>query len=1213
MTANNTNTAVLVTGGFHSPGMAKKLQRAGFTVISFTPKIEKIDASHGSAYLSVFSQEKTPLEKMFQGQKLFLAQNPAGGLNMAPAELPAGVAAADARNGASFSIIESDARDVLEELTRLGLSQGAISVPKVEVQVSGTQLHVNVEIVEEGNTRKVRYTVAFDEEGRYYKVDSAEVLDLNGRIVETAREYAPAAAREMLDRVNGLFNLGHSEAIAEIPIMSGLPGMTLAEIIWVLNLHRGRNVDPLDLATRIVKIELLRQLSLIAEAGRWVVNPTIAQGLLGSSLSVISEASRAEGRETEIAKAVAHYVLNYRSDGSSRPGLLNIDEWSVVFPSLDRSHMRNVILKRMLPQWLGRAPTEQEMDAVIAEALNRKINPAELLKQNWKQPDLIREWVQESQLATSGQGSFQGNDFPSLEQTRQMNFADKMRFIPLVFQEMARLALAGQWKIRKKPGIPLGQGEPVIDETKRQNWHDNYQKKASDLNLLLKFGLLPLDGENVEDWYERVAEIRAQIQQEAMGLHRNGDREGERALQNESRQIQEFVELLLADSHTPEGGFKEQNAQEIVLDFYHFESFYGHFLGVASGGTPAQIKEESLPSENGRIDNAVRPFSVADQSRSPYYRDSNIGVEVNDEGFISVENADLKKLPEGTIIHYAIAGGHWDYTLRVEKDGFVSIWLRADWGRILIPISQIGKVDFTVGSMNGTLDEESVARMPYFHQTPVGEGDRKLVSVGREAFDATPEDISILLPGGKTFREDAFIRKAEISKLAETIDEIESALVLEAIVPKNRARKIIQIRLMNEHGFSEEDVNQLMALAAKGTSPLQNEPAQAGRSDSELAQKIKALLEKRDAHSSSSGKPVRNTWFSSSVAGYGLFVVVAGVLMIFFGVDLETLSSPLKALLLMAAIPLSMVTTSTMGVAAFYEFSTRRKDPKAWVLKHGVKEGSAEYNAYMESADKIATAGRAATAAGKSAIWAEIKEQSRLNIQYFKVLLFRLGRTPQGPSTEEAPTAISTILQTMPDAKKGTFSAADVFGAVTNTGSDLQAVAKNAVQGMSDQTRGQVSEPASALRWLLKVAGIDTNAVALLPLPSTLLESGDLNQIVDNALAMHKNAVFYVEADVNIPTAFMKHLESKDHRADLVRLPGGVKLFDNQELRMAILEQNSPQNAPNVQPYLPDEYTANDTGVRDEKQFGKKSVLPMSLIIMFNRMIELANFIATQA
>jgi len=69
-----TSTVVLVTGGFHSTGIDKLLTDAGCAVITFVPKITKVDDGAGSAYLSVFSQEKTPLEKLFEGKKLFLAQ-----------------------------------------------------------------------------------------------------------------------------------------------------------------------------------------------------------------------------------------------------------------------------------------------------------------------------------------------------------------------------------------------------------------------------------------------------------------------------------------------------------------------------------------------------------------------------------------------------------------------------------------------------------------------------------------------------------------------------------------------------------------------------------------------------------------------------------------------------------------------------------------------------------------------------------------------------------------------------------------------------------------------------------------------------------------------------------------------------------------------------------------------------------------------------------
>ncbi|MBK8574699.1 MAG: hypothetical protein IPN90_03120 [Elusimicrobia bacterium] len=70
------SVTVLVTGGFHAERMAEQLTRQGVSVLSYVPKINKIDTAQGSTYLSVFTQEKTPLEKLFQGEKLFLAQKP---------------------------------------------------------------------------------------------------------------------------------------------------------------------------------------------------------------------------------------------------------------------------------------------------------------------------------------------------------------------------------------------------------------------------------------------------------------------------------------------------------------------------------------------------------------------------------------------------------------------------------------------------------------------------------------------------------------------------------------------------------------------------------------------------------------------------------------------------------------------------------------------------------------------------------------------------------------------------------------------------------------------------------------------------------------------------------------------------------------------------------------------------------------------------------
>lgn len=69
-------TAVLVAGGFHGTGIKKLLMAQGTTVVDFVPRITKIEAESGSAYLSVFNQEKTPLDQLFSAEKLFVAKAP---------------------------------------------------------------------------------------------------------------------------------------------------------------------------------------------------------------------------------------------------------------------------------------------------------------------------------------------------------------------------------------------------------------------------------------------------------------------------------------------------------------------------------------------------------------------------------------------------------------------------------------------------------------------------------------------------------------------------------------------------------------------------------------------------------------------------------------------------------------------------------------------------------------------------------------------------------------------------------------------------------------------------------------------------------------------------------------------------------------------------------------------------------------------------------
>jgi len=71
-----TKTAVLVTGGYHSPGISRCLTEANAAVVRFTPRIEKTTPSDTKDYLSLFTQKKTPLDKLFSGEKLFLSLDP---------------------------------------------------------------------------------------------------------------------------------------------------------------------------------------------------------------------------------------------------------------------------------------------------------------------------------------------------------------------------------------------------------------------------------------------------------------------------------------------------------------------------------------------------------------------------------------------------------------------------------------------------------------------------------------------------------------------------------------------------------------------------------------------------------------------------------------------------------------------------------------------------------------------------------------------------------------------------------------------------------------------------------------------------------------------------------------------------------------------------------------------------------------------------------
>jgi len=138
MTESHARVAILVTGGFHSEGLIHQLQPKGFTVVSYVPKISKIEDEKGTAYLSVFTQEKTPLEKLFAGEKLFLA--PLQEAAIRSGAVAFGVVALDLLKQGESAELNQHAQDYLKQLMgkKVGVSLTAKSEGPDTVQLNIT-------------------------------------------------------------------------------------------------------------------------------------------------------------------------------------------------------------------------------------------------------------------------------------------------------------------------------------------------------------------------------------------------------------------------------------------------------------------------------------------------------------------------------------------------------------------------------------------------------------------------------------------------------------------------------------------------------------------------------------------------------------------------------------------------------------------------------------------------------------------------------------------------------------------------------------------------------------------------------------------------------------------------------------------------------------------------------------------------------------------
>ncbi len=127
--AATTATSIMLVGGFHTPGVTALLKKNGVSFAVVQPQLTKLDDSSGTEYLSIFSREMTQLEKLFEGEKLFLAPQALHATPRSEVAAEAGaVATALEKPGTLVAI------DGLEATSDLNAPMGHTAVGRVDVE-----------------------------------------------------------------------------------------------------------------------------------------------------------------------------------------------------------------------------------------------------------------------------------------------------------------------------------------------------------------------------------------------------------------------------------------------------------------------------------------------------------------------------------------------------------------------------------------------------------------------------------------------------------------------------------------------------------------------------------------------------------------------------------------------------------------------------------------------------------------------------------------------------------------------------------------------------------------------------------------------------------------------------------------------------------------------------------------------------------------------
>jgi fructose-1,6-bisphosphatase/inositol monophosphatase family enzyme len=247
------SVSILVTGGYHAEGVANKLTENGMTVISYVPKIEKIDTAQGSAYLSVFSQEKTPLEKLFAGQKLFLGFNPVAGVPDAVVVAPA---LAHLEGTARNRISDADRAKLMGYLNKFYPDLKLTLEDPQPMREGGWRAEVRVQNGEEDNSFSLITNTNFD-------IQSFGLIEREDR--------PPFGGLLKLFIPVHVFLQGHAGKVSvwtEALMFATIKSWTPANFLWFAQRHKVENAQELTSLLAWMAIHSIPSKSRVEKRGR---------------------------------------------------------------------------------------------------------------------------------------------------------------------------------------------------------------------------------------------------------------------------------------------------------------------------------------------------------------------------------------------------------------------------------------------------------------------------------------------------------------------------------------------------------------------------------------------------------------------------------------------------------------------------------------------------------------------------------------------------------------------------------------------------------------------------------------------------------------------------------------------------------------------------------------------------------------------------------